>query len=75
MTAEVLDRWAECDAAAALPPGTQREPIEPPNISRELAKELHAMLSGRLEELEAASERGTDRDGRRSYWGARALCG
>ena len=56
MTSEVLDRWAECDAAAALPPCTERERIEAPNISRELAHELHTMLLAHLEELETARE-------------------
>jgi hypothetical protein len=46
-----LDRWAEVEAAAAMPPES-RPTVEPPRVSWASLKELQAMLCDVLGELE-----------------------
>ena len=51
-----LSRWAECDAAAAMPAELRRQ-VREPTLSRAALKGLQAMLAELVGEVEPAWER------------------
>jgi hypothetical protein len=53
----VIEQWEEYEAQELLPAGTGQRRIEPPEVSRELAEQMHRDVLEFLEELEAAWER------------------